>query len=310
MNNFNDIERFLKEKMNTSEADLFKKKIEENPDLALEVELQRSENNALEDIAYDLLKEEIIALGDTKLEEENVKSTTFENRYLLIFGIITFIAVLIFFLYRFNSSSKEQIIDDSQNIKEQQLEAIPQDTEKKLDETPNINDGTKKDESPIKEGGKRKETNKKPIPKYPLIALNEYKINFQDIGVRGIENDLKTNPKWKEIIANFNTKKYKETILLVNKLSKDDRYILDAEHLKAKSLFLSSQFAAASSVYLDLIKNGDPFQLYNYEFELLLCYLAQLNETKPQFNKLLDKLISEPDHTFQQAASQLSKKII
>ena len=307
MNNFKDIERFLNNKMNASEADLFKKRLEENSDLALEVELQRSENNALENIAFDLLKEEIIALDDTepKVVDNNAHYPIIKKRYLLIFCIISFLLVLALILYRQNTSPKKQMDDNSkQVIKEQQLEKTsPEGTNKPLKDTPSSNENLKIEKRSIQE---KKENGASKKPEYPLIALNEYNTTFKKAELRGEEEYIKATPKWKEIIINFNAKKYKKTILLVNDLSEEDLYILDAQHIKAKSLFLSSQFEPASKLYLSLIQNGDPFQIHNYEYELLLSYLARLDNNKVVFKNLLQKISNDSSHSFQNAAQKLS----
>jgi len=298
MKNFEEIEKFLNGKMNIEETNTFQEKMDEDANLALEVELQRAENDALEEVAFDLLSQEIRAL---KIEEPNKDKQPQQlgnsTKYLLYFVLIGVLLSLLSYFFYWQDTTIEN--DDSINKEEKiEIERLPkEDSEPTV--IPNI-DNSPKEES--------KEIPKKSSTKnYQAIAFQVYQKNNESSNLRGNEEIAEGDEDWIEILEYFKQKEYKKSIDKINELSKDAPYYLDAKHIKAKSLFLSQQFGKASNIYLELLEEGDPFQIYDYEFELLLVYLAHSKRNKPEFINLYKKITDNTDHTFQQVALELNQ---
>lgn len=311
MSNFDTIERFLNGEMKDSEARLFQKKIEDDSALALEVHLQRHENNALEGVAFDLLKEEIASLQGEDLTEVSPKDNPirkFSNRKflpLILLSIISAILICCFF-WKKQATGTILIKETPIRSKEVPIEEGTIKKEEEMQEKPTF-------EQKKQERIKQEKNNAKPDAliktNYPLIALNEYQKNEDKINLKGKEEILTSDEKWNAIIEQFNSDNFAKTIGMVNELTDEEPFLVDAQHIKAKSLFLSQQFAASTTLYLSLMEYGDPFQIHNYDYELLLNYLAQLPNKKADFQTLYEKIAGDVDHTFQNAVLEMGQTL-
>ena len=326
MKNFDRIQKYLKNKMDSSKLKAFEKEIEENKDLALEVELQNQENLALRTMAKDQLKKKIASLDQkhkvelpSKKNEPKIISLA-QSKYLRPLLAAASMALLILFGYNIlkDRSSSNEMVDDGNT--ELPIE-LPQN---KIDEPTTEDEADVENiaiDEPLKKPPKKeipttsKKENKnqeKDIPKtnpvdYGLIAMNNT-LGSQSV-LRGEKVVSITDEEWKNISINFNAKKYDEVILLVEKMSIDNPFYLDAKLKKAQALLFSSKFEQANLAYKDLISNGDEFIIDTYNYEMLLSLAGQLPSKKQAFNTLLNDLEANPDFTYQKEIIKLKTSL-
>ncbi len=309
MKNFDKIERYLKEEMESSERVDFEIEIANDEDLAIEVALQRSENAALEGLAFDILKNEIAALDQEESDrkailEASTKVVVLEprKRYFRPLVIAASIALLLmagYFILRNKNIETPEIVETPDPPKEEseiknEAPIIP-DPKEEIVKTPNEEEKEKLNIEPI------------PLPDFRGIAMagqaGDYAANIRGNGSE------ETDADWKLLLEKFSAKEYVEVISLVDAMDDKHQFYVDARQLKGESLFYSSKFAAAAEIYTGLLEDGDDFQKDSYEYELLRSLIAQLPKTKSSTDLLFNKILTNPDHSYLKDAEKLQGKL-
>jgi len=312
MKNFDKIDKYLKGKMDSAEERVFEKSLKDNEELAVEFELQKQENLAIRNIAFNMLKKNIKALdlnGGDDINEVEPNSGINEqkkgsNLFVITLSIIAlFILGLLLYNWSYNMNGTEE--------KEKPIEKIENTTQKQ-----NTTQEKIKITAPIKESKpeiirpeekpnsvKRLKNSPSETIDYKLIAAANLPKN---INTRGNEDFVGgPNSEWNSINEFIKQNELDKALELINNLNKDNGYYLDARLLKAQTYLRTNRFSEAASEYRYLIKEGDAFIMDTYQYELLLSLLGQLPETSAIFKKMLKELENNPDFTYQENISKI-----
>jgi tetratricopeptide (TPR) repeat protein len=319
MKNFDKIDKYLKGEMGVEEERVFEKAIEVNEELAVEVELQKQENLALRNLAFNLLKKNIKSLDlnnadDISEDKANAnKSIEKQNKGTRLFMLLlAIIGLIIIGMLIQNWSGKNT---------EKKAKAKPFEKVDKIPPTENIAKDTviaieaKKEPSTkiIRSKEKRnirekiKETPKKTIDHKAIAAANFIK----KINTRGQESFVSTeSSEWNTINELITQNKLNEAIDSINILTEKNDYYLDARLLRAQIHLRTNRFSEATIDYQYLLKEGDEFIKDTYQYELLLSLLGQLPQTSVIFKETFKALEDDPDFTYQEEMAKIKADLI
>ena len=328
MKNFERIERYLNDEMESAEKEAFENECSLNKDLSIEVELQNQENLAIKSIALERLKKKIKDLDankdqDIKKESGGPPSEDKSYKYLwLVFVLMLIACVLGMFAIQYNKVQQydnEIHIDEKGNIEKIQENTAPinkiqhspvQKGKLKDDGKEILPSKSKKIDRPSKQR-EIKNNNIKPSTKevdYKLIAMANLPKEISNL--RGEKKDASVNEKWSIINDLISTEKFSQAIENIDVIPKANPFFIDAQHLKAKVLLKTSNYKAAAEIYRSLLIDGDLFIIDTYQYELLISYLGQLPSASSKFKALLAELDANPDFTYKNEVEKIKSDLL
>lgn len=315
MKNFERIERYLNDEMNNSEKTSFENEVAKDKALAVELELQRAENSALDIVAFDVLKNEIASAAaldrkrNAEHEESNKESLTKPSknkllRPLLVAASIIFLILAGYWALKEQGTEIPEIVDQPTNTinernESEELTPIIPESEKKLLPTP--------ENKTLEKSKEKRRPSTKPNEVYRAIALAAEPQDSKVI-IRG-EGSATQDIQWNQIIDVFSEKKYAEVIDMVNTFDEKHKYFSDAQELKAASLFYTNRFDLAEELYVMCLEKGDAFFKDKYEYELLRCLVGQLPKSNQRYNSLLEKINANQDHTYYNDVQKIQARL-
>lgn len=296
MKNFQLIQKYLNLTLSNEEISQFNKRLENDPGFKKEFYLQQLENNSLETLAVDKIKDEF----------RNLKPQ--ENRSLKWKWLLFLLALLLITIYIINKGSESQKAtitndktlsplnsEDLQNIHNNQSDTlqIESDTVEVKQSVPistDIADITGLD------------------PNNEIQFIEIAAAHFNQQATERITRGTYNNDPNEELILVYDAyhqKKYKKVIRDVEKIEANHSNILEFHYLKTKSLFLIGQYPEAIKMYKYLIENGSKFLKDDYDYELLIAECAYLPNEKDVFKRHINKIRFDNNHTYQNEANNL-----
>lgn len=297
---YDKIEDYLKNQLSEAEKQAFEKDMQTNTALAEEVALHRDIINATNEPEIASFRQQMESI---LLEKPSpAKNTSLHaikiGGWLVAASILIALAIWVF---RPEVSKIETPIVDtgidttnSQNnlAEEKPIQSIDSTKTEKL----------ARPERTLPQQGKIQPENQT-----QYLALAETAYQPFDGGIRGTEyQDTATLSNLEKAEIYYSEARLQEVIHLLQNPDQDQR--TEALKLRAHTYFQLRQFNKSASDFEELTKISPLYQ-FDAEWNLLLSYLAQLPKTQAQFNILLNKITSDPNHPFAKKANELQRKI-
>lgn len=220
----------------------------------------------------------------------------FRKWVLTLFGVI----ILLFSGFFIRLVWKTKIPSTPQPM-ENQIPLIPDNREQQIHE-PNPLPETPRHQPNAQATDKKK--NGATGGNYRSLALSEY----QPLGKRDIRHVNKSEEKsnLEQARAAYGNKEWASVISLL--ALPDTAQLYESLKLRANAYFQVEDFENATVDFQHEIFLKTPYQ-YDAEWNLLVCQLALLPESRNAFDGLMEKILSNKTHSFLRNAENLQKKL-
>lgn len=104
-------------------------------------------------------------------------------------------------------------------------------------------------------------------------------------------------------------KKYQNATFLLENAAFSSKYDAKIKILKAHTYFLAKKYPNALTYFKALADNGKSIYTEEAEYHLLLCYLADYQHFKNNFNSLSSKILSDKEHAFHESTQRVISQI-
>ena len=291
MDNYETIEKYLKDELSEKEKDTFEERLQNDKSLRDEFILQKLEYDAIERLSLEELK------GTFK----NIQSTS-KSKWKRIIGIGT-IALIIGGIAYYTISRGREIDHPSSEIE-------------KIETLPNFGDTIRSENSKPKESSHLQEATPQSaedkterLDTTPKINfINFAMIYFNEMSISTIRGDVSYTENDTLLISlgqNYQNKKYELVVERTNLIQKSNPRYLDLLYLRANSLFYSNEYLQAKEAFTYLFNDGSVFFKDKFDYELLLTQCALLPKGKKEFNDHINSISKNDDHTYQNEAIKL-----
>lgn len=296
---FERIENYLTRKMPSGEATSFEKEIQTNPDLALELEMHRSERDAVELVIEENLRDKIKGWrGRSGLQNETPPPPKKGgNRGFSKLASIVFLIVLIggagaWYLW-FKKSQPNGNASDSGGVIERKIEQKPSDEPKNEDVSNQREDKDDRINQP------------QASLDYSDVFLQAYQRPEADDIARNSAQTMPEDLLSKASLA-YDAKKTKEVIALLAPVEGGAQYLL-LQQILGHAYLQERDFARAESCFNRLIASGDESD--GAAWHLLLSKVGQGKVNDADFDHLMKKMIEDKDHSYHPDAVRLQQKL-
>jgi hypothetical protein len=314
---FDKIEAYLIGRMDAEERIAFEKQIAADEDLAIEVEFQRLEHDAMNTLVekklrgkmaqwkVDLPDEESslssplsIVVDNRETAKSEAKVVSLSSRLMRYAAAASLIlGVIITGLWVFKNPKPQAVVIDN-TTKPDSVKTTPSNEKPKEEVAQN----------PIKpiekqNNGKPKDSPKTSIPPPDNLGTGQYKdllayveTNLDEEGFKiessnrgennGVKNDMKP------IVEAYKAKNYTQSLGLLQKLPTSNSSVegLGLVYFKLK------QYDKAIASFKSVVE--DPFLKERTQWNLVLCYYAQYPSKATELNNMLDVILKDAEHEY------------
>lgn len=305
---YEKIEGFLKGRLNEDERASFEKEIQADQTLAKEVALYKAIMKVPDEEKikeFRTLVENVASQTLPTTSSSRSKIIRLRYRHWWALGVAA-MALLVFGIWlllhpKTNTSSEEFMVEiqDTSSIPE---DVIPPQEQQLSEESHEKN----ADPDILPSRPQQRSSSPSPEPKSDnYLALAQESYTPYDVNVnRDVQESDPETEKLELAKKAFTEGDYQEVIALSNVVEEKQQF--EFLKLRANAYFMLNQYKNAAIDFQELTTNR--YSKYDAEWNLLLCYLAQLPETRTTFDSLLVKLLNE-DHPFAQKAKNLQEKL-
>ncbi|MCF8245796.1 MAG: hypothetical protein K9J37_14465 [Saprospiraceae bacterium] len=299
------IEAYLTGQLVPAEAQLFEQAIAKDENLAMEVEMQRLEHDAMELMLEKDLKSKMGKWKDNPPPnpfEENptpvplpVKNSW--RRWLPLLGV----AVLVLgSVYYFSKTANNQPVDTpaSETPKQEQTPSVPIANEPAEIEQTSPPSGTPAEPKVEKQKPQQGSA-------YLALAINEYETPTFNSGQRGNGTELSL---LEEAEAAFDEKRYSKTIELLARQEAGNES--QVRYLRGHAYFKLKKYKQAATEFEPVAANGFAPSSQDAKWYLMLTYLAQVPDERSRFHKLAEEIADQKNkHARQTEAAKLLAQV-
>lgn len=308
---YEKIEEYLLGRLPQEERTAFEAEIQSNPVLAEEVALQRDIIIATGEDDVLLLRKKIVdaiaassAVSQTKgtpgggLQDvtNSESKPSFPLRWLLILGIVLVVGGMVwFFLISPNTNKQETDPDNPQ----QEIQETPGTPDALPEQTP---------DPPREEEQKQDIPTPQKQPEAFLMALaNDFYQKDADLEGILMGEEISGDSQLDKALAAYRKKDWSSAATLLQRIE-DPEVEIESRQLRADANFKLKQYSKAAGDFKWLSENIS-IGKYQAEWNLLICYLAQGTGGSKNFDALLRKIKSIPQHPFAEKATELEHKM-
>lgn len=310
------IEAYLLGQLEPAEAAAFKREIENNPQLAEEVELHRlilPVSDRLEEI--DLHEDFARWRKEMEVETEPppaLPGRARNNRFLLLVALALVLCAGALLLWRVTQDRTE-----TEGAERRRTEQTPPATQQENNQRPNEPAEAVQPAAPAPKTAPPTSGGKPPVaaapePEYVQWA-DEGLIAYADdmlgsFRARGGQGDLPGEALIEQADIAIQRRQYREAAALLRSVSPDD------EMWYSKSLEFLAFVCFKRRQYDEAVNTYKKYREYNRntdktDWDLCLFYLADYPQYKKELNALLDGILSDPKHPKYKAATQLKARM-
>lgn len=295
---FYKIENYIKGKLPPDEAAAFEKEIENNPELAEMVEMQRFEEEGMEQLVEQDLREKIREWDKIHISKGNNKKGGNFKRFLGISLLIVAILAAIYFLF---TKKNDPAPGQPNPVEETQKPETNDNTPAVQPEEPPKPEEPEKKNIPLAEIEKERLAERK----NDFIALAETSYSKDEKLLRGDRSDDKESilAPGLEAFANGQLETAIREFNKISKTSHPTEYEIAREYL-AHAYFQNRQFNRSARLFESLAEDNQ-YSKGEFEWYQLLSLVGDYISKKSQADDLLQKIISDDLHSYQQSASDL-----
>lgn len=314
---YDKIEDFITGKLSSEEAAQFETEMNNDEELASEVQFQKLEHRAMDRLIELDLKSKM-AKWDTSPPPnpfEDKPPPLKKNNGIWFTILIGLGALAIWGIFQMSPSetpldvdqieepetnlpTSPHIIPDSKNEKQEQQSKPPEEV--------------KPSKSHVRI--KKKPAKKKPVSPKPkekphiIFAMNNYK-RPDNFGTElRSKNDKTEESLYEKAVTKFYENEFRDVLRLLGASSEEDES--KNRYLRGHAFFNLKNYSKAQIEFLAVSTNEFASDALDAEWYLLLTYLAQMPEEKVNFETLASKLISDEYSDYQEQAQKLKDAVI
>jgi len=294
---FERIENYLSRKMPAGEVKSFEKEIQTNAELGLELEMHRSERDAVELVIEENLRDKIKGWrGRAGMQNEAPpppKKGGNRGLATIVFLTVLFGGAGAWYLW-FNESQPSGDSSGNGGVIERESEQKPS------------NEPENEDASNQREGNDVRQNQQQASVDYSDVFLQTYKRPEADDIARN--SSVQTTPEDlldKATLA-YAAKKTKEVIALLAPVEGGAQYLL-LQQLLGHAYLQERDFARAEVCFNRLIAGGDESD--GAAWYLLLSKVGQGKVNDAEFDRLIKKMIEDTDHSYHADVVRLQNRL-
>lgn len=294
---FERIESYLSRKMPSGEVKSFEKEIQTNAELALELEMHRSERDAVELVIEENLRDKIKGWrGRADMQNEAPPPPKKgRNRGLAttVFLTVLFGGAGAWYLW-FNESKPSGDSSGSRGVIEKESE------QKATDESKNEDASNQREDKDVRINRPQASVD------YSDVFLRAYQ--RPEAGDIARNSAVQTTPEdlLNKASAAYDAKKTKEVIALLAPVEGGAQYLL-LQQMLGHAYLQERDFARAESCFNRLIAGGDESD--GTAWYLLLSKVGQGEVNDAEFDRLIKKMIEDKDHSYHADAVRLQNRL-
>lgn len=306
---YDKIEAYLKGTLSDEEHTIVEKEIQNNPQAALELQLQQVELDAME----VLLERDLRGKVNQWFDEDEPPSPPGSDAppvppvlrpgrlwIAALLGAVVVLAAVVWRMDWFDSGNPspadetpppaEQLPPPSGPIIAEQEETAPAERPQEIQEIRPV-----KDKSPANNG---------------MIALagSFYEeLSFGNVrkGTTGADEEAPLT----EAIKAYENKQYRQALNLLNAIPSGSSYAVSALELKAHALYQLKSYTESAAAFAEVAATGLPPYAERAQWNQLVGYVAQYPATKTSFDALLAELLEDKGHAYHGKAKELQAKL-
>ncbi|HMQ60229.1 MAG TPA: hypothetical protein PKE06_06130 [Flavilitoribacter sp.] len=307
---FYEIERFLLGEMPEAEAVEFRRRIADNPELAMAVEMQQMELDAGEVLIEEQLRGDMARWKEEGQPDHKPRG---KNRN-WIWGIGLLVAglgvwALVAVLQPGGPAPGQEPAPPEKPVSNELAPKLPV-AENQPDDPGNAptqqqETGNEKaqDQSPVREKNNTTTGN----ARY-LAVVGDFYEDLDAANLRGAGNNGQNDPLAPALTA-YENRQYEEALKAADQFGKGNSYYIRAQEIKAHALFQLKAYDKSAAVFQSIGRSGLPPYNERAQWNELLCYAARYPADKAQFEAVLAALTADAGHPFHEKAIELGKKI-
>ena len=305
------IEDYIKGKLNEQESQQFQSDVEADPLLAGEVNLHQKMMEATGDQKRLAFRRQLLEIADEVVPLEKKKKPPFNGLW-LIGGILIIVGLgLILLNYQKRGSSPQ----DASTI-QKESEILPGSDEEEVN-PPIESEGTDPedpieteplDNIPIANDQTSDPSDKPEEPSTTInlenqaLAMNTYQAFDPGVSMGENPDEVSISEQAQQL---FRDSSFNQVITLLENPPEDEKPEL--LKIRANAYFELKQFDRAAQDFKEL-RDINLYYKSNAEWNLLLCYLAQLPASQNDFDPLF-KLVLDESHSFSEKAKKLQQQL-
>lgn len=300
---FDKIERYLRGEMPPAEVADFERAIANDPDLEMEVDMQRLEQDTMEVLLEDKLRANLKSWQQTPPPSPQPPPTS-NRRWWLWASLILLIGITTWFVLPKNKKENtpgtpEQVAPDPRDtankppVATKDTITLPQENIAPQEDTPNRNNTSRRGELLAM----ATEAYSLPLDLQPgnLKSDNPQALSPLDAGIEA-----------------FEAKKYRKTIQELKDLTPaiGEDYYDRAQELLGHSYYLNKQYRNAAQIFEKMANDQEYYSVRQYgEWYLTLSLLPDYEKNKTRVDTLLSKMATTDGHNYKKQAADLQQKL-
>lgn len=311
MNNeelYDKVEAYLKGNLSEEEKAAIEKEIQNNPEVALEYQLQQVELDAMEVLLERDLRSKIpqwLDEDEPLLPPENDTPSppqTSRPGRLWIAALLGAFVVLAVVAWRMD------LFDESAPT-----EKTPSEKEKSTQQTPGpiaAPDEPTESKKPVDTPNPNPEV--RPAPQSPPAGggMMAYADKFyKDLSFDNMRGAGQDQGPFSEALNAYKNGQYPHVLKLLDTIPEGSGYAVRDLELKAHALYHLKKYKESAAAFAAVAATESQPYAERSQWNLLVCYTAQYPATKDAFDALLAVLIADSGHTYHEKALELQARL-